>query len=112
MVPPTSLDVLTDEQLGGRPTGRKDPLPSFLGVQAKHIKMETLSKNNDKFPLHGMNLTSKEKPKWWECGDHVRGKKQSHESDAAGERGRAVSIKGDVQIAPTQAAPQPPAHQG
>ena len=55
MVPPTSFNVRTDEQLGGRPTGRKDPLPSFLGVQAKHIKMETLSKNNDKFPLHGKN---------------------------------------------------------
>ena len=55
MVPPTSLNVRTDEQLGGRPTGRKDPLPSFLGGQAKHIKMETLSKNNDKFPLHGKN---------------------------------------------------------
>ena len=49
--------------------------------------METLSKNDDTFPLHGLNLTSKEKPKWWECGGHVRGKKQSRESDAAGERG-------------------------
>ena len=32
-----------------------------------------------------VNQTSKEKPKWWECGGHVRGKKR--ESDAAGERG-------------------------
>ena len=73
--------------------------------------METLSKNDDTFPLHGLNLTSKEKPKWWECGGHVRGKKQS-QSDTAGERGRADStIKGDVQISPTQAAPQPPAHE-
>ena len=33
------------------------------------------------------NQASTEKPKWWECGGHVRGKKQSRESDAAGERG-------------------------
>ena len=32
-----------------------------------------------------VNQTSKDKPKWWECGGHVRGKKR--ESDAAGERG-------------------------
>ena len=63
--------------------------------------MMTLTKNNDKlehdelehdkFSLHGMNLTSKEKPKWWECGGHVRGKKQPREIDAAVERGRATS---------------------
>eukprot|EP00964_Phaeocystis_antarctica_P042082 scaffold24096_cov64-Phaeocystis_antarctica.AAC.6 len=66
--------------------------------------MTTLIKNNDKLEhdelehdmlsLHGMNLTSKEKPKWWECGGHVRGKKQSCESDAAGERGRASGASG------------------
>ena len=32
-----------------------------------------------------VNQTSKEKPKWWECGGHVRAKKR--ESDTAGERG-------------------------
>ena len=32
-----------------------------------------------------------EKPKWWECGGHVRGKKHSRESDAAGERGAFAS---------------------
>ena len=32
-----------------------------------------------------VNQTSKDKPKWWECGGQVRGKKR--ESDAAGERG-------------------------
>ena len=32
-----------------------------------------------------VNHTSKDKPKWWDCGGHVRGKKR--ESDAAGERG-------------------------
>ena len=32
-----------------------------------------------------VNQTSKDKPKWWDCGGHVRGKKR--ESDAAGERG-------------------------
>jgi len=67
--------------------------------------MTTLTKNNDyklehnelehdKLSLHGTNVTSKEtpkeKPKWWECGDHVRGKK-SRETDAAGERGRALA---------------------
>ena len=66
--------------------------------------MTTLIKNNDKLEhdelehdklsLHGMNLTSKEKPKWWECGGHVRGKKQSCDSDAAGERGRASGASG------------------
>ena len=40
-----------------------------------------------------MNLTSKEKPKWWECGGHVRGK-QSRESDAAEESGRASGASG------------------
>ena len=66
--------------------------------------MTTLIKNNDKLEhdelehdklsLHGMNLTSKEKPKWWECGGHVRGKKQSRDSDDAGERGRASGASG------------------
>ena len=66
--------------------------------------MTTLTKNNDKLEydelehdklsLHGMNLTSKEKPKWWECGGHVRGKKQSRDSDDAGERGRASGASG------------------
>ena len=71
--------------------------------------MTTLTKNNDyklehnelehdKLSLHGTNLTNltnKEKPKekpmkWWECGDHVRGKIFG-ETDAAGERGRALA---------------------
>ena len=64
--------------------------------------MTTLIKNNDKLEhdelehdklsLHGINLTSKEQPKWWECGGHVRGKKQPRESLAAGERGCAPSV--------------------
>ena len=64
--------------------------------------MTTLTKNNDKLEydelehdklsLHGMNLTSKEEPKWWECGGHVRGKKQPRESLAAGERECAPSV--------------------
>ena len=58
--------------------------------------MESLTENNDKLeklPLTAMNQTE-EKPKWWECGGHVRGKKQPPESDAAGERGRAVTSGG------------------
>ena len=43
---------------------------------------------------YSMGQTSNEKPKWWECGGHVRGKKQSRESDAAGERGRASGASG------------------
>ena len=56
----------------------------------------TLTENNDKLVgehgkllLHGQvnQPPSKDTSKWWECGGHVRGKKQSRESDAAGERG-------------------------
>ena len=54
-------------------------------------KLEYDELEHDKLSLHGTNLTSKEKPKWWECGGHVRGKKQSRESDAAGERGCALA---------------------
>jgi hypothetical protein len=71
--------------------------------------MTTLTKNNDykhnelehdKLSLHGTNLTNltnKEKPKekpmkWWECGDHVRGKKSREtDGDAAEERGLALA---------------------
>ena len=65
-------------------------------VQAKHIKTTTLTTKDDKLEhnelsLLGMNQTSNEKPKWWECGGHVRGKKQPREDDAAGERGHATS---------------------
>ena len=55
--------------------------------------MESLTENNDKLeklPLTAMNQTE-EKPKWWECGGHVRGKKQSRDSSTAGERGRVTS---------------------
>ena len=58
--------------------------------------MESLTENNDKLeklPLTAMNQTE-EKPKWWECGGHVRGKKQSRDSSAAGERGRALTSGG------------------
>ena len=41
-----------------------------------------------------MQETSEEKPKWCACGGHVRGKKQSRNSDAAGERGRALTSGG------------------
>ena len=43
---------------------------------------------------YSTDQTSDEKPKWWECGGHVRGKKLSRESDAAGERGRALNSGG------------------
>ena len=46
-----------------------------------------------KLALTAMNQTE-EKPKWWGCGGHVRGKKHSRESGAAGERGRAVTSGG------------------
>ena len=59
-------------------------------------KLEYDELEHDKLSLHGMNLTSKEKPKWWECGGHVRGKKQSRDSDDAGERGRASGASQDV----------------
>ena len=36
-------------------------------------------------------MPEKVSPKWWECGGHVRGKKQSRESDAARERKRALA---------------------
>ena len=39
---------------------------------------------------------SKDTPKWWECGGHVRGKKLSRESNAAGESGRDVTSGQDV----------------
>ena len=69
---------------------------SMQVVQAKHIKTTTLTTKDDKLEhnersLLGMNQTSNEKPKWWECGGHVRGKKQPREDDAAGERGHATS---------------------
>ena len=59
-------------------------------------KLEHNEVEHDKLSLHGTNLTSKEKPKeklkWWECGDHVRGKKSREtDGDAAGERGRALT---------------------
>ena len=43
---------------------------------------------------YSMGQTSDEKPKWWECGGHVQGKKHSRDSSAAGERGRAVTSGG------------------
>ena len=43
---------------------------------------------------YSMGQTSDEKPKWWECGGHVRGKKHSRDSSAAGERGRALTSGG------------------
>jgi len=82
--------------------------------------MTTLNKNNDKLEhnelehdklsLHGTNLTSKEKPKekpkWWECGEHVRGKK-SPETDAAGERGRALTSGASGQDKNVSSLPSP-----
>ena len=57
--------------------------------------MESLTENNDKLeklPLTAMNQTE-EKPKWWECGGHVRGKKQSRASgqDVTAEQTKSTS---------------------
>ena len=82
--------------------------------------MTTLTKNNDKLEhnevehdklsLHGTNLTSKEKPKekpkWWECRDRVRGKK-SPETDAVGERGRALTSGASGQDMNISSLPSP-----
>ena len=80
---------------------------SMQGLPTKHdshTMTATLTENNDKLvnehgklSLHGMSQPpSKDAPKWWECGGHVRGKKQSREIDAAGASGRDVTIGQDV----------------
>ena len=80
---------------------------SMQGLPTKHdshTMTATLTENNDKLvnehgklSLHGMSQPpSKDTPKWWECGGHVRGKKQSREINAAGESGRDVTSGQDV----------------
>ena len=80
---------------------------SMQGLPTKHdshTMTATLTEDNDKLvnehgklSLHGMSQPpSKDTPKWWECGGHVRGKKLSRESNAAGESGRDVTSGQDV----------------
>ena len=73
-------------------------------------KLEHNEVEHDKLSLHGTNLTSKEKPKekpkWWECGDRVRGKK-SPETDAVGERGRALTSGASGQDMNISSLPSP-----
>ena len=66
-------------------------------ITKNNDKLEHDEIEHDKLSLHGTNLTSKEKPKWWECGGHVRGKWQSRESNAAGESGRASDASGHTE---------------
>ena len=66
-----------------------------------HNMTAALTKNNDKLvgehgklPWSERLPPSKDTPKWWECGGHVRGKKQFRESYAAGASGRASGTSG------------------